>query len=371
MQKSIKQAELQLSSLDSASGQQELKLQKASVDTLKAYKWLLENQNKFEKEVFGPPIVTCSITDPKFADAVESLFQKTDFTSFTVQTRNDFRTLQHAINQTLALHDISIRTCSLSLDTMTAPMPNDQLVQLGFDGWARDFLVGPDPVIAMLCSEKGLHLTPIGLREISNEVFTRLEEGSMSNWVSGKRSYQVTRRREYGPGATSTRVREIKPAQVWTAQPVDLSLKREHQENITLWNEQLQDIKDKLESEKAVVLKIREEHEQVEREMVISVSLSLLVTPYTNLCYRKTSRKKRAQNRQLTLSTEQSQRRSVCSISCSSAIWHLANSLQLNKRPNCKTLHRCLKGSEREFVRFGTGKTNLQFKRLRPLSNML
>ncbi|CDM27265.1 hypothetical protein DTO013E5_4511 [Penicillium roqueforti] len=267
VQRSIKQAELQLSSLDSASGQQELKLQKSSNDTLKAYRWLLENQSKFEKEVFGPPIVTCSITDPKFADAVESLFQKTDFTSFTVQTRNDFRTLQFAINQTLGLHDISIRTCSLSLDTMRPPMTNDQLAQLGFDGWARDFLVGPDPVIAMLCSEKSLHLTPIGLREISNEVFARLEEGSMSSWVSGKKSYQVTRRREYGPGATSTRVREIKPAQVWTEQPVDVSLKREHQENITLWNEQLQDIKEKLESERAAVKKISEEHEQTEREM--------------------------------------------------------------------------------------------------------
>ncbi|KAJ5484219.1 RecF/RecN/SMC [Penicillium expansum] len=267
VQRNIQQAERQLSNLDSASGQQELKLQKASYDTLKAYRWLLENQNKFEKEVFGPPIVTCSITDPKFADAVESLFQKTDFTSFTVQTRNDFRTLQRAINQTLGLHDISIRTCSLSLDTMRAPMPKDQLTQLGFDGWARDFLVGPDPVIAMLCSEKNLHSTPIGLREISNEVFARLEKGSMSSWVSGKRSYQVTRRREYGPGATSTRVREIKPAQVWTEQPVDVSLKRGHQENITLWNEQLQDIKEKLESERAALLKIGEEHKQAEREM--------------------------------------------------------------------------------------------------------
>jgi hypothetical protein len=47
--------------------------------------------------------------------------------------------------------------------------------------WARDFLVGPDPVIAMLCSEKNLHSTPIGLREISNEVFARLEEGVMSS----------------------------------------------------------------------------------------------------------------------------------------------------------------------------------------------
>ncbi|KXG54395.1 RecF/RecN/SMC [Penicillium griseofulvum] len=266
-QRNIQQAERQLSNLDSASGQQEMKLQNSSSDSMKAYKWLLENQSKFEKEVFGPPMVTCSITDPKYADAVESLFQKTDFTSFTVQTKNDFRTFQNAINQTLRLHDISIRTCSLPLDTMRPPMSNDELSQLGFDGWARDFLVGPDPVIAMLCSEKNLHSTPIGLRDISNEVFARLEGGLLSNWVSGKTGYNVTRRREYGPGATSTRVREIKRAQVWTSQPVDVSLKREYQENITLWKEQLQDVKEKLESEKAAVSRIREEHEQVEQEM--------------------------------------------------------------------------------------------------------
>jgi hypothetical protein len=250
-----------------------MKLQKSSSDSMKAYKWLLENQSKFEKEVFGPPMVTCSITDPKYADAVESLFQKTDFTSFTVQTRNDFRTFQNAVNQTLRLHDISIRTCSLALDTMRPPMSNDELAQLGFDGWARDFLVGPDPVIAMLCSEKNLHSTPIGLRDISNEVFARLEGGLLSNWVSGKTGYNVTRRREYGPGATSTRVREIKRAQVWTSQPVDVSLKREYQENITLWKEQLQDIREKLESEKAAVSRIREEHEKAEQEMVLCTIL--------------------------------------------------------------------------------------------------
>ncbi|KAJ5474183.1 hypothetical protein N7475_003749 [Penicillium sp. IBT 31633x] len=267
VQRNIQQAERQLSNLDSASGQQELKLERASHDTMKGYKWLLENQDKFEQEVFGPPIVTCSITDPKFADAVESLFQKTDFTSFTTQNRNDFRTLQNALIGNMRLHDISIRTCSLSLNTMKAPMTSDALTGLGFDGWAKDFLVGPDPVIAMLCSEKNLHATPIAIRDVSDEVFTQLEGGLMSSWVAGKNSYQVTRRREYGPGATSTRVRQIRPATVWTSQPVDVSLKRQHQENIALWNEQLQGFKDKLESEKTAMLKIKEEYEQTEREI--------------------------------------------------------------------------------------------------------
>jgi hypothetical protein len=270
VQRKIQQAERQLGSLDSQSGQQEHKLAQASHDSLKAYRWLLDNQDKFEKEVFGPPIVTCSITDPKFADAVESLFQKSDFTSFTTQTRNDFRTLQRALSGELRLHDVSIRTCSISLDSMRAPMPDDQIRRMGFDGWAKDFLTGPEPVIAMLCSEKSLHSTPIGLGDIPEEVFNQLQNGTLSSWVSGQNNFQVNRRKEYGPSATSTRVRQIKPAQVWTSRPVDVSHRRQYQENIDLWREQLKDIQDKLQSEKATMEKIRQDHDRIDQETVFT-----------------------------------------------------------------------------------------------------
>lgn len=272
LMRNIQQAEQQLSNLDSVSGQQEHKLQQASHDTLKAYRWLLENQDKFEQEVFGPPIVTCSITEPKFADAVESLFQRTDFTSFTTQNRNDFRTLQNALIGQLRLHDITIRTCSQSLDSMQAPMSGDELARLGFDGWARDFLTGPDPVIAMLCSEKNLHATPIALRDTQEDVFRQLQDGLLSSWVAAKNNYQVNRRREYGPGATSTRVRQIKPARVWTSQPVDLSLKQKYHSDIAELKHQLQEIGEKLDSEKAFVTKIKEDYEKITREVVCSLN---------------------------------------------------------------------------------------------------
>jgi len=311
VQMRIRQAEGQLKNLESATGQQEIKLEKASPDTLKAYRWLLENEDRFEKQVFGPPIVTCSITDPKFAEAVESLFQKNDFTTFTTQTRNDFRTLQRELLGTMKLHDISIRTCSLPLDGMTAPMPNDQLRQLGFDGWAKDFLTGPDPVLAMLCSEKNLHATPVGLHDISEEAFNRLEDGPLSSWVSGKNSYQVTRRREYGPGAKSTRVRQVQPAKVWTSQPVDQNLKRDLEEKIAGWREQIQDLKDRLKSEETIGLKIKEELEQTIREMVI-LHVSPSFHPFAKSFHRKKSRRTKMPNKQRILSTGQSQRKSVC-----------------------------------------------------------
>lgn len=109
-QELVKQTEEQLRRLDSHSGRQETVLQGISSDTFKAYKWLLQNQSRFEKEVFAPPAVSCSVKDPAYADAIESLMQKNDFIAFTTQTRNDFKTLQRALNIELRLSEISIRT---------------------------------------------------------------------------------------------------------------------------------------------------------------------------------------------------------------------------------------------------------------------
>ncbi|CAG7927473.1 unnamed protein product [Penicillium olsonii] len=263
----IQKAERQLANLDSAAGQQEIKLEQISRDSATAYKWLLENQNKFEQEVFGPPIVTCSVTDPKFADAVESLFQKTDYLCFTAQNRNDFKTLQRELNGNMRLHDVTFRTCSFPLDQMRPPLTDAQLRESGFDGWARDFLSGPDPVIAMLCSEKGLHATPVGTKDVSDAVFNRLQNSSLSTWVSGRTMYQITRRKEYGPGATSTRVRDLKRAQVWTSQPVDQTLKRQYQESIDQLKQKFADLRTKLDSERTIGQRLREELEQIDKEM--------------------------------------------------------------------------------------------------------
>ncbi|KAL2845000.1 hypothetical protein BJY01DRAFT_214594 [Aspergillus pseudoustus] len=262
----LKQAEQQLRELDSQAGRQERKLQEASPDSYKAYKWLQDNQDKFEKEVFGPSIVTCSIKDPKYADHVESLLQKTDFTAFTVQTRNDFRTLQRNLNGDQKLHDIAIRTSTSFLDSLRPPLTENQLRDLGFQGWAKDFLQGPEPVLAVLCSENRLHQTPISLQDISDETYTTMENGPISSWVSGKQAYQVVRRREYGPGATSTRVRQVRQARVWRSHPVDTSAKGAVEQTIQALRDEKGAVEGRIESERAKLTRLGEDHGACERE---------------------------------------------------------------------------------------------------------
>ncbi|KAL4898774.1 P-loop containing nucleoside triphosphate hydrolase protein [Aspergillus ambiguus] len=264
----VKQAEQQLASLDSQSGRQENKLKQASFDTFKAYMWLRENQDRFEKEVFGPPIVTCSVNNPRYADAIESLLQKNDFTAFTTQTRNDFKTLQTALIRERRLHDITIRTCSVPLSNFSVPMSGEEISRLGFDGFAKEYLSGPEPVLAMLCSELRLHQTPITLQAISDEQYRVMESGSIasiSSWVAGKQTYQVTRRREYG-NASSTRVRQVRPARCWTSQPVDASAKQDVKQHIQELKLEMREIEQQMEAEKAKITQLSRDHEKCELE---------------------------------------------------------------------------------------------------------
>ena len=237
----------ELESLDSQAGQQGIKLKNMSRETAQAWHWIQDHQDEFEHRVFGPPVVECSVKDPKYVDAVEASFQKNDLVTFTVQSYNDFKKLSAQLYGTLRLADITIRTCTGGLDQFRPPISDQQMRSFGFEGWALDYLAGPEPVLAMLCSECKINQTGVALGDISDRQYEALQSSPISSWVTGKASFQITRRREYGPGATSTRVRDLKKAQIWTNQPVDMTAKRDLQESIHGWGEEVDELKRQIE----------------------------------------------------------------------------------------------------------------------------
>jgi structural maintenance of chromosomes protein 5 len=222
-----------LAGLDTQSGQQEHKLQQLSRDSYRAWKWIQEHQDQFEHKIYGPPLVECSLKDPKYANAIESLFQENDFKAFTAQSRNDFYTLQRVLNREMKLQDVSLRVCSnSSMDQYQAPLSNTDLRSCGMEGWAIDFLNGPDVVLAMLCGEKFLHATAISLGDISQEQFNHLENSNVRSWVVNGTLFQAVRRREYGAAGNSTRTRALREARIWTNRPVDPAAKERLQQRI-------------------------------------------------------------------------------------------------------------------------------------------
>lgn len=268
----IQQARASLENLESQAGQQNNKLEQLSRDTHKAWQWIQEHRGEFEQPVFGPPVVECSIKDPAYVDCVESLFQKSDFLAFTVQTSKDFKKLSDQLqgrrSGQFGLNDITIRNMPGTLDQFRPPVSEEEMRRFGFEGWALDHVNGPETVMAMLCHYVRLHQTGVALRDIDREQYQMLETSKIGSWVAGKSSYQITRRAEYGPGATSTRVRDIRKASIWTDQPVDLTAKRELQTNIEGWGEEILALKRQQDAFQTERTALKQENEDLERERV-------------------------------------------------------------------------------------------------------
>lgn len=191
------------------------------------WEWIEANQDQFEKEVFGPPMVSCSIKDERYSDQIQALLQNDDFFCFTAQTRNDFKKLSDQFYRVMSL-SVVIRTCLNPLQSFRPPVTPDEAERMCLDGFAIDYLDGPAPVLAMLCSEKGLHRSGVSLSDHTDAQYESLvQSGTVNQWAAGKQSYQVRRRREYGPQAMTTVTKNIQPGRYWTSQPVDTQEKAE------------------------------------------------------------------------------------------------------------------------------------------------
>ncbi|KAL0466634.1 P-loop containing nucleoside triphosphate hydrolase protein [Neurospora intermedia] len=225
--RTIKTAEEKIAALDSHQGQLLSQLQQANRDAAQIWEWLQENQNVFEKEVFGPPMLTCSVKDPRYSNLIQAFLQESDFLCFTSQTRKDHKTLSDQVINKMGL-SATLRCCEADVDSFRRPTSQAELNAFGLDGFIIDCLEGPSPVLAMLCSEKKLHSTAVGLADISEEQYHKITlDGRIRFFAAGKQSYMSNRRVEYGPNAVSTRVMQVRPGKFWTDKPVDDSVKRE------------------------------------------------------------------------------------------------------------------------------------------------
>ncbi|KAF2873069.1 structural maintenance of chromosomes protein-like protein 5 [Massariosphaeria phaeospora] len=228
--------------LDTQNGQQMSRLGKLSKDTAKGWKWFQENRDTLalKGEIYGPPILECTVTDPRYADAVESQLRKGDFVAITCTHPDDTKLLgDKLLGKPMSLHDVTIRTSRQAPSAYRPPVTREELKRFGFDGWLLDYIRGPDPVVAMLCDNNNLHRTAFALKKLSIEQREVLENSLIQRWISDDELSVIARRREYG--VFSINVRQIGRATHFTDQPVDAEerrrlddivtqLKRTHQE---------------------------------------------------------------------------------------------------------------------------------------------
>ena len=265
----ISEAEQEEKNFESQAGQQAIKLSRINNDAYKAWRWIQQHQEEFEKPVFGPPIVECSVKDAKYVQVVEALLQMGDLTTLTVQTRSDFNKLHEILHEQQRLIRLNIREVSFGLDRFPSPpVSKDDMSRFGLDGWALDFLSGPEPVLAMLCDAAKIHQNAVSVKKTTDAQFDMIKESPIVNWATPVSMYRITRRREYGPGAESILVRGTRAPQIWTDQPVDMAAKRDLREKIDQWTQENQELRGRFEHSKAKIVQLKDQRVALEQEMV-------------------------------------------------------------------------------------------------------
>lgn len=236
----LNQAKRELESLKSQEGQQLATLKRISKDSAAAWEWIQANQKRFQGEIYGPPLLVCSVRDVRYTKALEGVLRKGDFTTFTCTNNSDYTELQRQLlgRQGLNLSDINIRTITRPLSEWKSPVSDNDLAKYGLDSWLINHLDGPEPVLSMLCDSAGLHRTGATLGKLSGEQYRRLENSVLSEWVDSHSKYRVNRRREYN--ASSTTVTSLQQPRVWVEQGVDAGAVQQAVDKIGELNEQLE-----------------------------------------------------------------------------------------------------------------------------------
>ncbi|KAK4248885.1 hypothetical protein C7999DRAFT_40011 [Corynascus novoguineensis] len=259
----LKRVQSSLSELESQQGQLLTQLRRINNDVAKGWEWLRDNQNGFEKEVFGPPMLTCSVKDKRYTDLVQSILQTDDFLCFTAQTREDHKKLSDQFYRVMGL-SVTIRSCFTPYSAFQSPLRREELSKLGFDGYVSDYLDGPEPVLAMLCAEKRMHASAVSLQDITDEQFEQIQRAErLTQFAAGRQLYRITRRKEYGPGAVSTRVTQFAKGRFWADQPVDAAEKTELLERIKELQTQRSAMKEQYEALDAKCKTMDQEKQQI------------------------------------------------------------------------------------------------------------
>ncbi|KAI5778738.1 hypothetical protein EDC01DRAFT_723898 [Geopyxis carbonaria] len=250
----IERAQTELGQLDSIAGQRMETLRRVNADAYKVMQWLGENGNLFQKEVYGPAILNCTVKNPAAVDAVEGVISSLA-TAFTCQTRDDYNTMTREVFGSKRTGEAGLGVANVTLKELSGtryptlaswPAPrvsNQELAGYGFDGYVLSYIEGPEPVLNMFCHEAQANTTPIALRDIGSKNNKKVEEsGSITNWISGRSSYRAMRRY----GVLSTRIQNINRAKMFNVQPVDFERKREIQQNISMLKDEFDELKNEL-----------------------------------------------------------------------------------------------------------------------------
>ncbi|KAI0677714.1 P-loop containing nucleoside triphosphate hydrolase protein [Trametes maxima] len=247
----IEQLSRNLQQLDNQTHQKLEQLKRFDRDCGDVVEWLRKNPNRFRMEIFEPALLCVTVPNRNFMDAVESCFGGSQLRTFVAQCEEDYQLLNRLCVDTPEAIGRKARINTwfkVRDETRLAPppMPREQIRELGFDGYAIDFIDCPEGLKWFLCSDVRLHRTAIALNQNAvdpNRAMEMAARAGGANYIIGRVANQVTRSR-YGKRLPQNTTRELQQARSLAAATVDPQVKRNLMSQLNEARERLRLVED-------------------------------------------------------------------------------------------------------------------------------
>ncbi|KAK7078915.1 Structural maintenance of chromosomes protein 5, partial [Halocaridina rubra] len=142
-------------------------LRQKNGDAVKAAEWLKHNGNKFNAPFYMPICTLLNITDPKFANVVESVISFGDLIAFCFEDKDDMNKFKSYMDQMHIRVNI-VNAVPLDLSAFNPPVPIEDLRKWGFDYFISDIVDAPPAVLSFLYRNYHIYRIPISSHERIN-----------------------------------------------------------------------------------------------------------------------------------------------------------------------------------------------------------
>lgn len=158
-------------------------------------------------KVYPPAVCVLNVTDDAYADMMNSIISRNTAIALTYTDESAVRVLGKFVTSSLGLNSFVISGAPLS----RPPVSPSELRNLGFDGYASDFLEGDEHVKKMVVEKNRLHMTPVKMNELDQEMLERIKNLTDNNGrllftqvLAGKSVYRFIKSKYDGQVTVST-----------------------------------------------------------------------------------------------------------------------------------------------------------------------
>uniref|UniRef100_A0A672LM57 Structural maintenance of chromosomes protein 5 n=1 Tax=Sinocyclocheilus grahami TaxID=75366 RepID=A0A672LM57_SINGR len=226
-------------SLDDMMKVKEDKLRNRFRDTYTALKWLRDNRDRFEGNVYEPMMLVINVRDTRHAKYIESHIPLNDLRAFVFQRQEDMEKFMTEVRDTQRLRVNTVIAPEESCSKRPPSRPLETLKPYGFFSYLRELFDAPEEVMSYLCYQYKVNDVPVGTEKTKSMIEMVIRELQMRMIYTAEEKYTV-KKSNYSSNVVSSNS-ALRPSQFLTM-TIDADERSQLEEQLRAAERQVQSI---------------------------------------------------------------------------------------------------------------------------------